>query len=86
MNSINPTKAREQFYELLKEVNQTNIPIHIVSKNKENNAVIISESDWNAIQETLYLSSPENIKILEVREKEEEIDIDEEGGINWDTV
>lgn len=31
-------------------------------KNMGNNAVLVSESDWNAIQETLYLSSIRGMK------------------------
>ena len=43
MSTINITNARKDLYRL------------VVSKN--GNAVLLSEDDWNAIQETLYLNS-----------------------------
>ena len=43
MSAINITNARKELYNL------------IVSK--KGNAVLISESDWNAILETIYLNS-----------------------------
>lgn len=42
-------------YNLVEDVNLYSEPTLIVSK--KGNAVLISESDWNAIQETIYLNS-----------------------------
>ena len=56
MDYISATKAREKIYQLLTDVNNSNQPVTITN-NKGNNCVLISESDWNAIQETLYLNS-----------------------------
>jgi len=42
-------------YRLIDEAGQDHQPIHITGKRK--NAVLVSEEDWNAIQETLYLLS-----------------------------
>jgi len=53
---ITATAARQSFYSLLDDVNENNAPIVIQRKNNKN-AVLISESDWNAIQETLHLMS-----------------------------
>ena len=56
MSTINITNARQNFYQLVKDVNASSEPV-IIYNNNGNNAVLISESDWNAIQETLYLQS-----------------------------
>lgn len=55
MNAISSTVARNKLYTLIDEVSKTSTPIVITGK--RSNAVMISESDWNAIQETLYLTS-----------------------------
>ena len=55
MTAISVTKARENIYQILSEVNSSQ-PITITN-NRGKNAVLISEEDWNAIQETLYLNS-----------------------------
>lgn len=56
MTAISATKARENIYQLISDVNTNCEPITITN-NKGKNAVLISEADWNAIQETLYLMS-----------------------------
>lgn len=55
MLAINITNARKELYNLVEDVNLYSEPTLIVSK--KGNAVLISESDWNAIQETIYLNS-----------------------------
>ncbi len=55
MKTINATKARANIYKLLEEANSSNEPIQITGK--RNNAILISEDDWRAIEETLYLLS-----------------------------
>lgn len=56
MSAINVTKARDNIYQLLSDVNTNSQPITITN-NRGKNGVLISEDDWNAIQETLYLNS-----------------------------
>ena len=56
MNAISVTKARENIYQLLSDVNLNCEPITITN-NKGKNAILIGEADWRAIQETLYLMS-----------------------------
>ena len=56
MTAISVTKARENIYQILSEVNNNSQPITITN-NRGKNGVLISEDDWNAIQETLYLNS-----------------------------
>ena len=55
MSAINITNARKELYNLVEDVNLYSEPTLIVSK--KCNAVLISESDWNAIQDTIYLNS-----------------------------
>ena len=56
MTVISATKARENIYQLISEVNDTSTPITITNS-RGRNAVLLAEDDWNAIQETLYLMS-----------------------------
>lgn len=55
MKTLTATQARKEIYRLLDEASETHEPIQITGK--RTNAVLISEDDWRAIQETLYLSS-----------------------------
>jgi len=49
------SQARANIYKLIDETAQSHEPILITGK--RNNAVMISQEDWNAIAETLYLNS-----------------------------
>ena len=53
MATITISQARERLYRLVDEAAATHEPILITGKRA--NAVLISEADWRAIQETLYL-------------------------------
>ncbi len=53
MTTLTVTEARSNLYKLLEEVADTHEPILITGK--RGNAVLISEDDWRAIEETLYL-------------------------------
>jgi prevent-host-death family protein len=55
VKTITVTKAREMLYRLLDEAAGSHEPIQITGK--RNNAVLISQEDWNSVQETLYLLS-----------------------------
>jgi len=52
---LKATDARADLYNLIDETAESHQPIVITGK--RNNAVLVSESDWNAINETLYLLS-----------------------------
>ena len=54
MTSITASEARKRLYKLVDEVAESHEPIQIAGKRKS--AVLLSEEDWRAIQETLYLS------------------------------
>jgi antitoxin YefM len=55
MKTITASKARETLYRLLDEAAGSHEPIQITGK--RNNVVLISEEDWNSVQETLFLVS-----------------------------
>ncbi len=55
MPSISATEARRRLYSLIDEVGESHEPVQI--NGKRGNAVLLSEADWNAIQETLHLVS-----------------------------
>ena len=55
MTILNVTEARSKLYSLIDETANTHQPITI--KGKRSNAILVSEEDWNAISETLYLLS-----------------------------
>ena len=55
MASITATEARKRLYALIDEVGQFHVAVQITGK--RGNAVLLSEPDWLAIQETLYLVS-----------------------------
>jgi antitoxin YefM len=55
MTTITATEARKRLYNLVDNVAESHAPVQIVGK--RNSAVLISEEDWRAIQETLYLTS-----------------------------
>ena len=84
MININITKARKNLSKLVDDVNVGFNPITIVSSNGKN-AVLISEDEWNNIEETLYLSSIpgfadkiNNIRNNENWDKTKEFSFDEE--------
>lgn len=56
MNVISVTKARNNIYQLMADVNASCQPITITN-NKGKSAVLIGEEDWKAIEETLFLMS-----------------------------
>jgi antitoxin YefM len=55
MSTLTATEARKRLYTLVDDVAESHDPIQIVGK--RNSAVLLSEEDWRAIQETLYLTS-----------------------------
>ncbi len=53
MPTLSATEARTKLYRLIDEASLTHEPIVITGK--RGNAVLISEDDWRAIQETMFL-------------------------------
>ena len=56
MTLMNVTNARKNLYKLIDEVNNSSTPVTITNS-KGSNAVLMSEEDYNALQETIYLYS-----------------------------
>jgi len=55
MGQLTASEARANIYRLMDEAATTHEPILITGK--RHNAVLISQEDWESIQETLYLLS-----------------------------
>ncbi|XAS74803.1 type II toxin-antitoxin system Phd/YefM family antitoxin (plasmid) [Dermatophilaceae bacterium Sec6.4] len=55
MTAISATSARANLYRLIDQVNAESQPLTITGQ--RGNAVLVSEADWQAIQETLFLES-----------------------------
>ena len=55
MSTLTASEARSKLYRLIDETATSHQPILITGKRA--NAVLVSEEDWRAIQETVYLLS-----------------------------
>ncbi len=55
MTTITATKARASFYSLIDQTSKSHKPVVITGK--RSNAILVSQEDWESIQETLYLIS-----------------------------
>jgi PHD/YefM family antitoxin component YafN of YafNO toxin-antitoxin module len=55
MKTISVTKARANLYRLLDETKSSGEPIQIMGK--RSSGILLSEDDWRAVSETLYLLS-----------------------------
>jgi antitoxin YefM len=59
MKILNASEARANFFNLVEQVNKDHLPRFITSR--QGDAVLLSKSDWENIQETLYLQSIPNL-------------------------
>ena len=55
MTTLTASEARANLYRLIDQTAESHEPIHI--SGKRSSAVLVSEEDWKAIQETLFLLS-----------------------------
>lgn len=60
MTTLTATEARKRLYNLLDDVADSHEPVQIAGK--RHSAVLVSETDWRAIQETLFLESIPGMK------------------------
>ena len=60
MTTISATEARKRLFNLLDDVALSHEAVQIAGK--RHSAVLVSEEDWRAIQETLYLSALPGMK------------------------
>ena len=56
MTAVSISKARENLFPLVRQVNDDHIVVEIVARNG-GNAVLMSAEDYESLQETLYLFS-----------------------------
>jgi antitoxin YefM len=59
MKTLTATEARKRLYKLLDEVSVTSEPVQITGR--RGSAILVSESDWRALEETVYLASIPNL-------------------------
>lgn len=65
MPALPISTARQRLFSLVQQVNDDHDTVTVVTKSGEN-AVLVSESDWNSIQETLYvLATHGGVRLLE---------------------
>lgn len=83
--SLNPSNARKNFYQLLKDVNANHSQVEIISDRTENNAVLISLSDWRSIQETLFLEQVGVMDKVRLRENDDS-GFSNVSEIDWDNI
>lgn len=55
MTILTVSKARQRLYRLMDETALTHEPVIIAGR--RSNAVLVSQEDWEALQETLYLEA-----------------------------
>ena len=60
MQTLSASTARTNLYRLIDEASSSHQPITITGK--RSNAVLVSQEDWSAIQETLFLLSIPNMR------------------------
>ncbi|MDR0899286.1 MAG: type II toxin-antitoxin system Phd/YefM family antitoxin [Lactobacillaceae bacterium] len=84
-NVYSPSKARENFFGILKQVNNEHEPVLINSSSAEKDAVIMSKQDYQSMLETFALIQNGQLQDALQREKDSSgwINIDD---INWDDI
>ena len=72
MTTVNVTEARANLYKLIDDASVSHEPVVITGK--RGNAVLLSEDDWNAINETLYLLSVPGMRESIIESMQENLD------------
>ncbi len=62
MNIISVTELRKNIYQVIKNLLHTREPVFVSSKKNDEAAVIISQREWEDIQETLFLLSHQDAR------------------------
>ena len=83
MEVITPTNARKNLYGIIKHVVSDSQPVEIASTKEEESVIMISKSDWNSLQETIYLQNAGVLDRIKHFDNEESEDL---GEIDWDTM
>ena len=80
MTTLNVTEARANLYKLIDDTTVSHEPVVITGK--RGNAVLLSEDDWNAINETLHLLSVPGMRESILEGMQESID-SAASELNW---
>ncbi|KRM94123.1 type II toxin-antitoxin system Phd/YefM family antitoxin [Loigolactobacillus rennini] len=74
-----PTKARQNLYHLLKEVNANSRPVFITKANGDESTagVLLSKRDWEAQQETMALLANGQLQFALAHENDDAVDVDD---------
>ena len=72
MTTLNVTEARANLYKLIDDTTVSHEPVVITGK--RGNAVLLSEGDWNAINDTLHLLSVPGMRESILEGMQESID------------
>ena len=72
MTTLKVTEARANLYKLIDDAAANHQPVVITGK--RNNAVLLAEEDWKAINETLYLLSVPGMRESIVEGMQEELE------------
>ena len=78
--TMSVSQVRANIYNVMDETALTHEPILITGK--RNNAVLLSEEDWKAIEETLYLNSIPN-KVSSIKDSMNDDDSEFSETIEW---
>ena len=82
MVTITASNARKELYRLMDRAADSHEPVVITGK--RNNVVMISEEDWRAVEETLYLNSMPGLgKELLSRRGDGDSDYIDEDDMGW---
>ena len=73
MTTVNVTEARANLYKLIDDASASHEPVVITGQ--RGNAVLLSEDDWNAINETLYLLSVPGMRESLIEGMQENLDV-----------
>ncbi|MTV19424.1 type II toxin-antitoxin system prevent-host-death family antitoxin [Staphylococcus delphini] len=83
MYRVTADHAEKELLSMIKKVSEQDEPILICDNQTGNHAVLLSQNDWDRIQETLFLETTGTMEKVRKREKESSgfVNIDD---INWD--
>ncbi|WP_125604271.1 type II toxin-antitoxin system Phd/YefM family antitoxin [Lapidilactobacillus bayanensis] len=82
MDIYTPTKARKEFFSIIKKTNENSEPVTVTRANGDDSdsVVIVSKKDWEAQQETMALLANGELQFAIAHENDDDsddIDVDE---------
>lgn len=84
---FSPTMARQNFFGILKQVNEEHAPVIVNSpKNPENEAVLIGKADYDALIETMALLENGQLQSATARAAKPDGYTDITNGVDWDNL